>query len=113
MEVAATLRISGSICVALGEAALDRALWPWWGEDEMEERLRLLEKAIATLADELAKVRLQLSGEVEAQRLEIVALKDFLDATFPDFWQRYPPLRESAIRIDRSKGASEQLPSGA
>lgn len=79
----------------------------------MDERLRLLEKSITTLAEELTKVRLLLSSEVEAQGREISALKDFLDASFPDFQQRYPMLRASAIRADRSKGASEQLPSGA
>ncbi len=40
----------------------------------MDERLRLLEKSIATLADELQRVNLPLTSEVEAQALKIAAL---------------------------------------
>lgn len=79
----------------------------------MDERLRLLEKSIATLADELQRVNLRLTSEVEAQALEITALNDFLRASFPDFQDRYPAVRESAVRADPSKEGSEELPSGA
>ncbi len=78
----------------------------------LEERVRLLEKEIASLGDELGAQRLRLAAEAEAQRVEIAALKHFLALAFPDFRQRYPMIRDWAIQESREEPAPEEAPTG-
>ncbi len=75
-------------------------------EHTVEERLRLLEKEIAGLGEELANLRLRLMAEAEAEGLEIAALKQYLVRAFPDFRRRYPRIREWVIQENRPEGAA-------
>ncbi len=70
-------------------------------EASLEQRLRLVEKEVASLGEELAELRLHLMAEAEAQRVEVEALKQFLAQAFPDFRERFPSAGESTIQENR------------
>jgi len=67
-------------------------------EPTVEERLRLLEKEIANLGEDLAELRVRLMGERETQCVEIAALQQYLARSLPDFLRRYPRIREWVIQ---------------
>ena len=78
----------------------------------VEDRLRSLEKEIASFGDELASLRLRLGAEAEAQGVEIAALKHFLALAFPDFRRRFPRFRDWAVQENRAEPAPEEAPTG-
>ncbi len=74
-------------------------------EPTVEERLRLLEKEIASLGKELANLRLRLMAETEAEGVDIAALKQYLARAFPDFRRRYPRIREWVLQENQLEAA--------
>jgi hypothetical protein len=75
-------------------------------EAGVDERLRLLEKEMASLGDEMADLRLRLMAETEGLQIELGTLKRFLALALPDFERRYAMVRESVIQGDQSEPES-------
>lgn len=73
-------------------------------ELELEERIRLLEKEVNIVGDDIEKLRLDLEERIDSLKLEIQALITTLNELIPDFEERFNSVRETVIReIDPEK----------
>ncbi|GBD99118.1 hypothetical protein BMS3Abin07_01150 [bacterium BMS3Abin07] len=60
-------------------------------EIELRERLKMVERELGTLVDELQKLEKEMK-EMKEMKDELKAIKLFLGKEFPDFRNRYPEL---------------------
>ena len=60
-------------------------------EIALKEKINLVEKEVATLADKLVEFE-RLSADMEDVKAELKALKLFLGRQFPDFKKEFPEL---------------------
>jgi hypothetical protein len=67
-------------------------------ELEIEERVRLLEKEVNLIGDDIERLRLDLEETVDKLKLEIQAIKMTLRELLPGFEKRHSTIRESVIR---------------
>ena len=66
-------------------------------EIALKEKINLVEKEVATLADKLVEFE-RLSADMEDVKAELKALKLFLGRQFPDFKKEFPELIEK-VRV--------------
>ncbi|HWR73244.1 MAG TPA: hypothetical protein VN604_08740 [Nitrospirota bacterium] len=57
------------------------------------ERLRILEKAVASLADSQRKRETDVDDEIRDILVELKALKVFLSRSLPDFKKQFPEIQ--------------------
>jgi predicted nucleic acid-binding Zn-ribbon protein len=61
---------------------------------DLNERIKIQEKALQELADRLERHGVELAEEVQDALEEIKAIKLFLSRELPDFRKQYPDLRK-------------------
>lgn len=67
-------------------------------ELELEEKVRLLEKEVNLLGDDMEKLKLDLEETVDSLKLEIQSLKMTLNEFITDFEKRFNTIRSTVIR---------------
>lgn len=67
-------------------------------ELEFEEKLKLLEKEMNLLGEDLDKVKLDLEEAVDSLKLEIESLKIILKETVPDFEKKFHSVKNTVLR---------------
>lgn len=67
-------------------------------ELELEEKLKLIEKEVGILGDDLEKVRLDIKEAVDLLRIEVESLKILLKEVIPDFQEKFARVRDLAMR---------------
>jgi hypothetical protein len=67
-------------------------------ELELEEKLKLIEKEVGILGDDLEKMRLDIKEAVDLLRIEVESLKIILKEFIPDFQEKFARVRDLAMR---------------
>ncbi len=67
-------------------------------EIELEERIRLVEREVEILGEELERVKLDTKEAIDALRLEVESLRLALERSVEGFKERFEETREVAMR---------------
>ncbi len=67
-------------------------------EKETLQRIRFLEKEIGVLVEDLDKQKLDIRSQLDELRLEIEAVKGFLQREHPEFADTFCRIKEETIR---------------
>lgn len=62
--------------------------------NDLKQRIKIQEKAVADLADTMKKRESELYEEMEDMLEDLKAIKMFLSRTMPDFKKQFPDLRK-------------------
>jgi hypothetical protein len=66
-------------------------------ELELEEKVRLLEKEVSIIGDDIERVRLDIKEAVDMLRIEVESLKLILKESVPDFQEKFQKVKEIAL----------------
>jgi hypothetical protein len=67
-------------------------------ELELEERLKLLEKEINILGEDVDKAKLDMEESVDSLKIEIESLKMILKESVPDFQNKFQRVKGTVLR---------------
>lgn len=65
---------------------------------ERDENLRLLEKEILWTGDEIAKIKLDLKGEIDELKIEIETIRRLVQRSLPGGEEAYKEIKKSVMR---------------
>jgi len=67
-------------------------------ELELEERVRLIEREVNLLGDDIERLKLDIEEAIDTVRLEIQAIKMTLGELLPGFEERFRVIRDRVVR---------------
>jgi hypothetical protein len=67
-------------------------------ELELEEKVRLLEKEVGILGDDVERMRLDVKEAIDLLRIELESLKLILKESVPDFPEKFQKVKEIVLR---------------
>ena len=67
-------------------------------ELDIEQRFHLMQKEIEATVSLLKEAKLDLTASVDSLKIEIEALKSYIERHHPDFAESYPKLKAEAIQ---------------
>lgn len=67
-------------------------------ELDIEQRFHLMQKEIEATVSLLKEAKLDLTATVDSLKIEIEALKSYIERHHPDFAESYPKLKKEAIQ---------------
>ena len=67
-------------------------------ESDIEQRFHLIQKEIEAAVSILKEAKLDLTASVDSLKIEIEALKSFIERQHPGFSESYAKLKEEAIQ---------------
>lgn len=67
-------------------------------ELELEERLKLLEKEMNLLGEDVEKTGLDIKEAIDLLKLEIESLKRIMDGLVPDFQKKFSGVKNTVLR---------------
>lgn len=79
-------------------------------ELELEEKVRLLEKEISILGDDIERMRLDVKEAVDLLRIEMESFKLVLKESFPDFQKKFQKAKEVSLREIDPEWLTKQEP---
>lgn len=65
---------------------------------DIEQRFHLMQKEIEATVSLLKEAKLDLTASVDSLKIEIEALKTYIERNHPDFSESYATLKEEAIQ---------------
>lgn len=68
-------------------------------ELDIEQRFHLMQKEIEATVSLLKEAKLDLTASVDSLKIEIEALKTYIERHHPDFAESYAKLKEEAIQV--------------